>query len=99
MKDLCVAVVSGQEFTAAFSRMDIRRLLVDGDAPDVVQVRQPGRRERAVQRRSRGMEFNVLPMDVARFPVYVEQLSFPHPTARVRTTGMTASARQFGSQV
>jgi hypothetical protein len=79
--------------------MDIRGLLVDGDAPDLVQIRQPGRRERTVQRRSRAMEFKVLPMDVARFPVYVEQLSFPHPTARVRTTGMTASARQFGAQV
>jgi hypothetical protein len=79
--------------------MDIRGLLVDGDAPDLVQVRQPGGRERAVQRRSRAMEFKVLPMDVARFPVYVAQRSFPHPTARVRATGMTASARQFGSQV
>jgi hypothetical protein len=98
MKDLCVTVVSGREFTAAFYRMDIRGLLVDGDAPDLVQVRQFGRRERAVQRRSRGMEFKVLPMDVARFPVYVEQLSCPHPTARVRTTGTTASARRFGSQ-
>jgi hypothetical protein len=77
--------------------MDICGPLIDGDAPDPAHVRQSGGRA-AVQHRCKGMGFKVLPMDVARFPVYVEQLSFPHPTARVRTSGTTASARQFASQ-
>ncbi|HTO67748.1 MAG TPA: hypothetical protein VMM15_41540 [Bradyrhizobium sp.] len=98
MKDLCVTVVRDRELMAAFSRMDISGLLADGDVPDLVHVHPPGRRERTVQRRAQGMGFEVLPMDVARFPVYVEQLSFPGLTAQVRTTGTTASARQFGSR-
>jgi hypothetical protein len=96
MRDLRVTVVWGLDFIAAFSRMDICGPLVDGDAPDPAHVRQSGGRRFSTA--ATGMGFEVLPMDVVRFPVYVEQLSFPHPTARVRTSGTTASARQFGSQ-
>ena len=95
MNDLCVTVVWGRELMAAFSRMDIRGLLVDGDAPDLAHVHQSGRRERASKRRARGMGLMVLPVDVTPFPVYVGQLSFPRLTARVRRPdgGLSPSVR------
>jgi hypothetical protein len=86
MKDRRVTVVWSREFMAAFSRMDIRSLLVDGNAPDLVRAHLPGRPEQAVQRRARGMGLKVLPVDVTRFPVYVEQLSCPCLVVRVRVT-------------
>ena len=56
MKDRRVTVVRGREFIAAFSRMDIRSLLVDGNAPDLVRAHLTGRPEQTVQRRARGWD-------------------------------------------
>jgi hypothetical protein len=77
------ALTQACESFAAGLQFDSNQTLMAIDCADV--LRRLGRPEQSLQCYAQAMGFEVLPVDMAHFPRFAEQLSFPHLTARART--------------
>jgi hypothetical protein len=77
------------ESFAAGLQSDSNQTLMAIDYADV--LRRLGQPEQSLQCYAQAMGFEVLPVDMARFPRYAEHLSFPHLTTHTQATETTAS--------